>query len=644
MTKPFPNVTVIIKKSLIFSHIIMWGLVWLSIQPGSISHIFEPSLNFSFFNAVRVLFPFMAALMAGIMLLLKLLNSSNRKRLKVYGPLTLTVAYGFIGLIALSQSPDWSTSLYWCLLYLVVPLVLLHISSTDRPADLVCGIISFNWFVVAILAVGFLVIAMYQFDIISILVKPSYTWKCEGIGSWFVLTSGYIRSTGVGRFAAIAALVAFSLMWGHGRSRWLWIPVVYVMWIFLLSTGARTSIIGLLAGISVISLLNFILMSKQKMMLVGIGLVVAVSIVWGTGAYEVFLKTCIFKEYDIKGITYLKIKTPESSGLSHVESDTVGGNAYSVRSQSIEPPSIDINSTPIDAISALESGGMLASEENRVANLKYDDDRLILNLQELGDSQGSIKSDSEIKPNQSKESDIEFSNDIKSVGKIGAESYDLSLGFNPEASREVHDALPESGITPSQSGESEYDTVKNQSNKTTQSTKVSAVPSEQTDLLSFDEDNAEGLVSLKSRFFPTGFLTLSGRTHIWVSGWDFIRLSPIIGYGFHADRLVLGTHIHNVLMHALIQTGFVGATILMSALLWVWFLALKSTRKLVTMNSTQRTLVIQTIGVLVFLSVRSILESTGAFFGIDWILLAPLILYIQISTRHPNDGVVDARV
>jgi len=41
-------------------------------------------------------------------------------------------------------------------------------------------------------------------------------------------------------------------------------------------------------------------------------------------------------------------------------------------------------------------------------------------------------------------------------------------------------------------------------------------------------------------------------------------------------------------------------------------------------------LVIQTAGILTFLTFRTIWESSGAFFGIDWFILAGVYLYIQL--------------
>ena len=129
---------------------------------------------------------------------------------------------------------------------------------------------------------------------------------------------------------------------------------------------------------------------------------------------------------------------------------------------------------------------------------------------------------------------------------------------------------------------------------------------------------------------PAGFFTGTGRTQIWAAGWEFIKRSPVLGYGFHADRLVLGAHIHNAVMHALIQTGLIGAIPFIGAMLFAWLLLLKALRNLNRHVAGHKLLVIQTAGILTFLSVRAIPESTGAFFGIDWLLLSPLLLYLHM--------------
>ena len=126
---------------------------------------------------------------------------------------------------------------------------------------------------------------------------------------------------------------------------------------------------------------------------------------------------------------------------------------------------------------------------------------------------------------------------------------------------------------------------------------------------------------------------LTGRTTVWAEGVKLFKEQPILGYGFHADRLLLGTHMHNSFMHALIQTGLAGAIPFTIALLFAWFLLVKALRNRAGLPRTHQYLLIQVAGVLAFFSVRAIPESSGAFFGVDWLLLAPILVYLQVVGR-----------
>jgi O-antigen ligase len=140
---------------------------------------------------------------------------------------------------------------------------------------------------------------------------------------------------------------------------------------------------------------------------------------------------------------------------------------------------------------------------------------------------------------------------------------------------------------------------------------------------------------------PRSFFNLSGRTRIWEDGLDAIGDSLLLGHGFQADRLLLGTHIHNAFLQSLIQTGILGATAFMAAVVLGWILTIRNLRNLNKLAPSTRHTMILTTGLLVFLSIRSIPESTGAFFGVDLLILAPVLLYIEtvarsISSRSEN--------
>lgn len=124
---------------------------------------------------------------------------------------------------------------------------------------------------------------------------------------------------------------------------------------------------------------------------------------------------------------------------------------------------------------------------------------------------------------------------------------------------------------------------------------------------------------------------LTGRTRIWQEGWRLFLASPLLGFGFHADRIILGKHMHNAILHALVQTGLIGTLPFVLAILGTWVALLRLLRSNPALPATERPFLVEVCGVLAFLSVRGVAESTGAFFGVDWLLLAPLLTYIQAT-------------
>jgi O-antigen ligase len=122
--------------------------------------------------------------------------------------------------------------------------------------------------------------------------------------------------------------------------------------------------------------------------------------------------------------------------------------------------------------------------------------------------------------------------------------------------------------------------------------------------------------------------TLTGRTVTWQAGWTLFQESPWLGLGFQGDRIFLrGQHMHNALLHALVQTGVLGTLPYVAAVVGVWIsvVRLYRTRPLPGLAP----LPIEIPAVLAFFTIASVTESTFAFFGTAWVLSAPLIAYIQ---------------
>lgn len=131
------------------------------------------------------------------------------------------------------------------------------------------------------------------------------------------------------------------------------------------------------------------------------------------------------------------------------------------------------------------------------------------------------------------------------------------------------------------------------------------------------------------------FLTLTGRTYTWAKGWELFKESPIVGFGPQADRYSLrGAHMHNSYLYALTQSGLLGTIPFVAAWLLAWLQLARLIRKRNEMSAQHRQLLTETGAVFLFFTVRSIPESTAAFFGIDLLIVVPLLAYFDILHRH----------
>jgi O-Antigen ligase len=119
--------------------------------------------------------------------------------------------------------------------------------------------------------------------------------------------------------------------------------------------------------------------------------------------------------------------------------------------------------------------------------------------------------------------------------------------------------------------------------------------------------------------------TLTGRTGQWIQGLAATRQSPWLGLGFQADRYYLrGIQIEDAILHAVIQTGILGTLAFAAAVVLAWYLLVK-----LYASPFSASLPEEIPGILAFFAIMSVTEST-AFYGANWLLLAPVLAYIQV--------------
>ncbi len=150
---------------------------------------------------------------------------------------------------------------------------------------------------------------------------------------------------------------------------------------------------------------------------------------------------------------------------------------------------------------------------------------------------------------------------------------------------------------------------------------------------------------LRARGQVDSLFGLTGRETTWQKGLDQIGQSPFLGWGFNADRILLNSeHMHNSYLHAALHTGVLGALFFALTFLSLWAFILKTRllQRARDFAAPDRPFLFESILIVGFLTARGFFESTGAFYGVDLLLLAPAAAYIGLMARaEPGPGDAD---
>lgn len=133
------------------------------------------------------------------------------------------------------------------------------------------------------------------------------------------------------------------------------------------------------------------------------------------------------------------------------------------------------------------------------------------------------------------------------------------------------------------------------------------------------------------------FRSLTGRTRAWEKGWKQALKSPVWGWGPQADRYLIKEHVHNTYMYALMSSGFAGAAAFAGGLIWAWVLFLRAIIRGFADRFDQRFFLIQAGGILAFFTVRSIPEVCGAMFGVDLMVMLPVLAYLVVLDQQGRE-------
>jgi O-antigen ligase len=126
------------------------------------------------------------------------------------------------------------------------------------------------------------------------------------------------------------------------------------------------------------------------------------------------------------------------------------------------------------------------------------------------------------------------------------------------------------------------------------------------------------------------FRSMTGRTRAWNNGIETGLESPLLGWGFQADRFLIKDHVHNTYLYAFMTAGFPGLIAFVAGLVWAWALFIKIIWKHKIDNPERKLFLIQASGILAFFTVRSIPEVCGAYFAVDYMIMLPILAYLNI--------------
>ena len=601
----------------LLSPLVLWILLWGGLQAGFIEDIFKSGDPETVFNRLRSVLPLWAGYVAMMMFVVKIARHQNGG-ISFFGPLGLITGYGLIGVAASFVSSDGSVALYWAAAYLSVPLVLWGVVWGGDGLGTIQRIVNLNGLIVVAGVVVLFVAALLYLNLSTLFLTPSSWFDCplnsDWLGdSWHKMTSGILRPTGVGRYAALAGLIALGGLW---RKQWrlLWVPILLAAVVLLLTSGARGAFGGFAGGALLI-----ILYHGGKKAIVGGALVALIlaPVVWFTGIHDEFLDSCVLRggssaapppaqafpaRQTVRLTLPVEVTVPRWGWyLQQISSEGTGfpGSLGEIANGSTEQ--INSGETAVN----LPSAGQQGNSE--------------VNTQVLIPSQWSAQSLPSGQEAANPESSLPESSLIVEVppGLWALQPWALIVEVPPGLwALQPWAELQQGGNEPS----------------------LLKVPAGEVLLTHLPSSTApqEPDVQTMVRAPARGITSLTGRTTVWVEGLRLFKEQPLIGYGFQADRLLLVTHMHNSFLQALIQTGLAGTVPFVLALLFAWVLVIKALRKAAGLPTVHKHLLVQVAAILIFFSFRAIPESSGALFGVDWLILAPILVYLQIVGRAVN--------
>jgi len=125
---------------------------------------------------------------------------------------------------------------------------------------------------------------------------------------------------------------------------------------------------------------------------------------------------------------------------------------------------------------------------------------------------------------------------------------------------------------------------------------------------------------------------MTGRTRDWGRALPLVAESPVWGWGMQSDRsLMEGTHVHNTYLYAALAAGLPGLAFFTLGLIAAWRSLFRLIRRV---PSDEQVFLAQCAALLAFFTVRGIPEVSGPMFGVDYLVMLPIVAYLGAAERE----------
>lgn len=125
---------------------------------------------------------------------------------------------------------------------------------------------------------------------------------------------------------------------------------------------------------------------------------------------------------------------------------------------------------------------------------------------------------------------------------------------------------------------------------------------------------------------------MTGRTRDWGRALPLVAESPVWGWGMQSDRsLMEGTHVHNTYLYAALAAGLPGLAFFTLGLIAAWRSLFRLIRRV---PSDEQVFLAQCAALLTFFTVRGIPEVSGPMFGVDYLVMLPIVAYLGAAERE----------